>query len=1245
MLTVITPNTGHEGQQGLSVAITGQFTHFLQGTTIASFGAAITVASLTVNSATSATALLNVDPAATVGARTITLTTGAEVVSLNNGFSVLSGQLTLSVQPPVSPTFQSSQVISGSIANGIGQTAVTISGGASAVGQHIPTSQTQFGLSVPLRPNAENLLTVTATDESGQTATASNLRIVQLALANLVNAQVTAHRLSTSEVQALVANGTISLSNPSNFNVSMFALSLGISGTDRQASLSVPLVAPIGQDFSIGPLITVDLKCQSPDTEIQQDGNTLLIPCGGGNGPWNVGLPQQLLLLPFEVDVQGTGGSVPGVLVIEGKIKTLKEFFKVNLLLMNTSSDFTLTNVSAVVSIPDNGLSPVAPASGVIMMNDLAPGSQGTGQFTIRGDVIGDHTVTVNFGAQVTSPLLTSPVPISGSASTTVTVEGPPKMNVTVEQPGSVTAGVPYTLKVNIKNTSSDLDALFASLELDLAGANIIDPATGLTAAAGPSIVSLGDILAGNSVSESFTVVPQNTGPITSCVGGASQNITLSVIFTNSGQSCAIGTFPSQVIASSGQPTVAVLPAPNTVGVPAGAVVTLLFSDAIQTGTVTAGIPGATFTLADSSGTLVPGTLQFSTLPNGSSVVTFKPAAALAYSSTYQIVVLPGVFDANGMQLASGLTSIFTTEAAPPADTTPPHVTIQILPPANPVAVSQGALLQVLVNSSDNSGTVSRVDVQLDGQLVDARIPQSAVTFLLDTSALDPGSSHVITAVATDPAGNTAHTSVNITIASDTTPPTVSITASTSVLRGQALPVSIQASDDTRVARVDLLLDGGATPVYTGFVAPYETSLNTALLGSGLHRLLAVATDGAGNVAQASLGFSVTSVASVALSPGTITLNGTGGTQPLTVTATLTDGSTIPVFSGVGFSSSNTNVAVVDSSGVVTSVTPGTATITATFGSLPPAHATVTDVAAVPTTLAPLSGNSQTGTAGQPLSAPLIVKVADANNRPVPSVAVTFSVLAGGGTVGQSTVVTDSQGLSSTTLTLGPIPGANSATATAGTLAGSPITFVATGTAGVAGLPPTAASELFNSNSLNWSLVGSMSTPRGGTTLTVLGDGTVLVLGGVNASTNVFPPLVSGELFSPSTGSWTPTVSLTAPRGFHTTTLLPDGTVLITGGLDARGNPVATAEIYRGPPIQKTTPVLTWATPAPIAHSTPLGSAQLNATANVPGTFTYMPMAGTVLAAGSQTLSVLFTPTDTIHYTTETATVMLTVTP
>src|SRR5438067_5385171 len=78
--------------------------------------------------------------------------------------------------------------------------------------------------------------------------------------------------------------------------------------------------------------------------------------------------------------------------------------------------------------------------------------------------------------------------------------------------------------------------------------------------------------------------------------------------------------------------------------------------------------------------------------------------------------------------------------------------------------------------------------------------------------------------------------------------------------------------------------------------------------------------------------------------------------------------------------------------------------------------------------------------------------------------------------------------------------------------------------------------------------------------------------------------------------------------------------------------------------IGKATPTIIWANPASIAYGTALSGTQLNATANVPGTFTYTPAAGTVLNAGAnQTLSVTFTPTDTTNYTTKTATVTITV--
>jgi YVTN family beta-propeller protein len=69
---------------------------------------------------------------------------------------------------------------------------------------------------------------------------------------------------------------------------------------------------------------------------------------------------------------------------------------------------------------------------------------------------------------------------------------------------------------------------------------------------------------------------------------------------------------------------------------------------------------------------------------------------------------------------------------------------------------------------------------------------------------------------------------------------------------------------------------------------------------------------------------------------------------------------------------------------------------------------------------------------------------------------------------------------------------------------------------------------------------------------------------------------------------------------------------------------------------------ITWANPAAILYGTALGSGQLNAAANVPGTFVYSPAAGTVLNAGNgRVLSVTFTPTDLINFAPATKTVTI----
>jgi len=109
------------------------------------------------------------------------------------------------------------------------------------------------------------------------------------------------------------------------------------------------------------------------------------------------------------------------------------------------------------------------------------------------------------------------------------------------------------------------------------------------------------------------------------------------------------------------------------------------------------------------------------------------------------------------------------------------------------------------------------------------------------------------------------------------------------------------------------------------------------------------------------------------------------------------------------------------------------------------------------------------------------------------------------------------------------------------------------------------SAEIYNPFSNLFTFTSSMTTARRGHTATLLSDGKVLVAGGcANAESNRMvcdEYLNSAEIYDPVTGIFELTGELNEARAEHTTSLLPDGRVLIAGGTDGN-TPLATAEIY-----------------------------------------------------------------------------------
>ena len=77
----------------------------------------------------------------------------------------------------------------------------------------------------------------------------------------------------------------------------------------------------------------------------------------------------------------------------------------------------------------------------------------------------------------------------------------------------------------------------------------------------------------------------------------------------------------------------------------------------------------------------------------------------------------------------------------------------------------------------------------------------------------------------------------------------------------------------------------------------------------------------------------------------------------------------------------------------------------------------------VPATVSIISGNNQTGVTGEALANPFVVEVRDQNSDLMEGVTVTFAVSAGGGSLSDTSVKTDANGLAQSTLTLGSSAG------------------------------------------------------------------------------------------------------------------------------------------------------------------------------------------------------------------------------
>ena len=160
--------------------------------------------------------------------------------------------------------------------------------------------------------------------------------------------------------------------------------------------------------------------------------------------------------------------------------------------------------------------------------------------------------------------------------------------------------------------------------------------------------------------------------------------------------------------------------------------------------------------------------------------------------------------------------------------------------------------------------------------------------------------------------------------------------------------------------------------------------------------------------------------------------------------------------------------------------------------------------------------------------------------------------------------------------------------------------------------------DVFDPRTGVWKILEPLHIARGFATATLLGNGRVLVAGGMDADFHLpaescCTDVATAELYDVGTGRWLAAGNLQTARHGHSATLLQDGRVLVVGGATgfSGGTPLASAELYEPAVIPFAAGYTgSWYSPAQSGHGFVLEVLPGDPMRLLAGWFTFAPQGG-----------------------------------
>ncbi len=178
------------------------------------------------------------------------------------------------------------------------------------------------------------------------------------------------------------------------------------------------------------------------------------------------------------------------------------------------------------------------------------------------------------------------------------------------------------------------------------------------------------------------------------------------------------------------------------------------------------------------------------------------------------------------------------------------------------------------------------------------------------------------------------------------------------------------------------------------------------------------------------------------------------------------------------------------------------------------------------------------------------------------------------------------------------------ANATATWVEGSSMVLIAGGSTCSSPACPTASTEYYQSG--NFTFLSNMTVPRLNQTATLLTNGQLFLSGGFDSCSSSCVSDATSELYNPQSFSFTSSQALSTGRSGHTATLLLDGSVLLVGGIN-NGITLASTDSYQ--PSSQALPQLTSISITPSNSPLAVGSTlPLMATGNGVSSYLLQPV-------------------------------------